>query len=114
VPFSPDFTARVAMSYAHAFRDNSLVSFSFDVSYRSETWLSVDNAPGLRQDAYTLVGFYSHWDSSDGRWYVRGGIRNLTDEVYRTDAQEFSSIAGIQTAYYGLPRNYYVSFGMRF
>ena len=114
VPFSPDFTARVAMSYAHAFRDNSLVSFSFDVSYRSETWLSVDNAPGLRQDAYTLVGFYSHWDSSDGRWYVRGGVRNLTDEVYRTDAQEFSSIAGIQTAYYGLPRNYYVSFGMRF
>ena len=57
---------------------------------------------------------YSHWDSADGRWSIRGGVRNLTDEVYRTDAQEFSSIAGIQTAYYGLPRNYYVSFGMRF
>ena len=36
-------------------------------------------------------------------------MRNLTDKVYKTDAQEFSSVGNIQTAYFGLPRNYYVT-----
>ena len=46
---------------------------------------------------------------ADGRWQLRAGVRNLTDELYKTDGQEFSSIGGIQTAYFGAPRNYYAS-----
>lgn len=114
VPFSPDLTARFAVNHAFPLANGGLITVGGDASYRSETWLSVDNAPGLRQDAYTLLGLYSHWDSADGKWHIRAGVRNLTDKVYKTDAQEFSSIAGIQTAYYGLPRNYYLSFGMHF
>ncbi len=36
-------------------------------------------------------------------------MRNLGDKVYKTDGQEFSSVGNIQTAYYGAPRNWYVS-----
>ncbi|KFN51946.1 hypothetical protein N790_03965 [Arenimonas malthae CC-JY-1] len=109
VPFSPELTARVALQHGFELPGGSLLSIGGDVSYRGETWLSVDNAPGLSQDAYTLVGLYGVWDSSDGRWQLRAGVRNLTDELYKTDGQEFSSIGGIQTAYYGAPRNYYAS-----
>ena len=31
-------------------------------------------------------------------------VKNLADEVYKTDAQEFSSVGGIRTAYFGAPR----------
>ncbi|MBY4595140.1 TonB-dependent receptor [bacterium BD-1] len=109
VPFSPELTARVALQHGFELPGGSLLSIGGDVSYRGETWLSVDNAPGLVQDAYTLVGLYGVWDSSDGRWQLRAGVRNLTDELYKTDGQEFSSIGGIQTAYFGAPRNYYAS-----
>lgn len=109
VPFSPEFTARVALQHGFELANGSLLTVGGDLSYRSETWLSVDNAPGLRQGAYTLAGLYGVWDSVDGRWQLRAGVRNLTDEVYRTDGQEFSSIGGIQTVYYGMPRNYYAS-----
>lgn len=114
VPFSPDFTGRIALQHGFELANGSLLTVGGDVSYRSETWLSVDNAPGLRQGAYTLAGLFGAWDSSDGRWQVRAGVRNLTDEVYKTDGQEFSSIGGIQTAYYGMPRNYYASLRYNF
>ena len=42
------------------------------------------------------------------------GVKNLTDEVYKVDAQEFSSVGNIQTAYYGDPQTWQVIVGYRF
>ena len=109
VPFSPEWTARVALQHTFYLGNGGGLTVGADAAYRSDTWLSVDNRAGLMQDAYTLVGLYGVWDSSDYRWQVRAGVRNLTDEVYKTEGQEFSSVGNIQTAYYGWPRNSYVS-----
>ena len=32
--------------------------------------------------------------------------RNLSDEVYKTEGQEFSSVGNIRTVYYGAPRTW--------
>ena len=109
VPFSPDWTARVALQHVFPLGDNGSLTLGGDVSYRSETWLSVDNRAVLSQDAYTLLGAYGVWDSPQMSWQVRAGVRNLTDKQYMTEGQEFASVGNIQTAYYGLPRNWYVS-----
>ncbi|MCF7220771.1 TonB-dependent receptor [Marilutibacter chinensis] len=109
VPFSPRWTAQLALSQSFGLGNGSTLTVGGDVSYRDDTWLSVDNRATLRQPAYTLVGLFASWDSADLRWQLRAGVRNLTDEVYKTDAQEFSSVANVQTAYYGWPRNYSVS-----
>ncbi|MBD9535134.1 TonB-dependent receptor [Stenotrophomonas sp. STM01] len=109
VPFSPDWTARVALQHVFSLGDNGSLTLGGDVSYRSETWLSVDNRAVLSQDAYTLLGAYGVWDSPQMSWQVRSGVRNLTDKQYMTEGQEFASVGNIQTAYYGLPRNWYVS-----
>ena len=109
VPFSPDWTARVALQHVFSLGENGSLTFGGDVSYRSETWLSVDNRAVLSQDAYTLLGAYGVWDSPQLTWQVRAGVRNLTDKQYKTEGQEFASVANIQTAYYGLPRNWYMS-----
>ena len=109
VPFSPEVTARLALQHQFDLAANGLLTIGGDVSHRSETWLSVDNRDVLRQDDYTVAGVYGIWDSPQYSWQVRAGVRNLTDEVYMTEGQEFASVGNIQTAYYGLPRNWYVS-----
>ena len=109
VPFSPDFTGRVALQHAIDLGGNGMLTFGGDAAYRSETWLSVDNREGLRQGAYTLFGVYGVWDSPQYAWQVRAGVRNLGDETYKTEGQEFSSVGNIQTVYYGMPRNAYLS-----
>ena len=109
VAFTPHWTARVAATHTFNLDNGGAITVGGDVSYRSTMWLSVDNRPGLVQPSYTLVGLFGVFDSADGHWQVRAGVRNLTDKTYKTDAQEFSSVGNIQTAYYGWPRNYYVS-----
>jgi iron complex outermembrane receptor protein len=109
VPFSPEWTARVALMQTFNLASGSAITVGGDVSYRDDTWLSVDNRPGLMQPSYALVGLLGIFDTADGHWQVRAGVRNLTDKVYKTDGQEFSSVGNIQTAYFGWPRNYYVS-----
>lgn len=109
VPFSPEWTARVALSHSLFLGSGAMLTFGGDVSYRDDVWLSVDNREVLKQDAYTLVGLYGIWDSPEGNWQVRAGVKNLTDKVYKTDGQEFSSVGNIQTAYYGWPRHFYVA-----
>lgn len=109
VPFSPDWSVRLAASQSFYTASGAAFTIGADASYRGDTWLSVDNRNVLSQDAYTVVGLFGVFDSADSKWQVRAGVRNLTDEVYKVDGQEFSSVANIQTAYYGLPRHYYAS-----
>ncbi|WP_440222051.1 TonB-dependent receptor [Dokdonella sp. MW10] len=109
VPFSPKWTARLAASQVFSLGDSGSLTFGGDVSYRADSWLSVDNRDVLKQDAFTTAGLFGIWDSPDYRWQLRAGVRNLTDKLYKTDAQEFSSVGNIQTAYYAMPRNYYVT-----
>src|SRR5690606_29083544 len=109
VPFSPPFTARVAVQHGFDLGGNGVLTIGGDISNRGETWLSVDNRENLRQETYNLLGVCAVWDSPQYAWEVRAGVRNLTDEVYMTEGQEFSSVGNIQTAYYGMPRNAYLS-----
>jgi len=74
----------------------------------------VDNWPDLRQDAYSISGLFAIWDSPQLAWQLRAGVRNLTDREYRASGTEFSSVGNIQTAYYGLPRNWYLSLRYQF
>ncbi|HST46051.1 MAG TPA: TonB-dependent receptor, partial [Luteimonas sp.] len=109
VPFSPEWTARLALQHTFQLGARGALTFGADASYRDDVWLSVDNRPNLKQDAYTLYGLFGSWDSPQYAWQVRAGVRNLGDEVYKTEGQEFSSVANIQTAFYGMPRNYSLS-----
>ena len=109
VPFSPEFTARLGVQQNFPLNNGGNIGIGGDVSYRSRTWLSVDNRDVLSQGAYSVIGAYGVWDSPGYTWQVRAGVRNLTDETYMIEGQEFASVGNIQTAYYGLPRNWYVS-----
>lgn len=109
VPFSPSKTIRLAATQSFNLTDGGAITLGADWSYRSETWLSVDNYDALSQKPYSVTGAFGIYDSADGHWQLRAGVRNVGNKVYKTDGQEFSSVGNIRTAYYGMPRNYYGS-----
>jgi iron complex outermembrane receptor protein len=107
--FSPRWTVRLGASYEWKLPTGSLV-LAGDANYRSRMALAVDNTavnssvqlPGMFQDAYWLYNASITWNVNDVFSIALQG-RNLSDEVYKTDAQEFSSVGNIRTAYYGAP-----------
>jgi iron complex outermembrane receptor protein len=113
-PFAPEWTARIGVAYTFALAEKGGLTFSTDVLYRDKQWLSVDNRDVLTQDSYALMNVLLSWASPSNAWYASAGIKNLTDEVYKVDAQEFSSVGNIQTAYYGDPQTWQFILGYRF
>jgi len=112
--FSPKWTARFAGTWTQGLANSSQLLFTLAANYRDAMWLSVENKPALTEDDYWVLDAIVSWISQDSRWTVRGGIKNLTDEVYRVEGQEFSSVGGIQTAYYGNPQTWTVSLEYRY
>jgi iron complex outermembrane receptor protein len=113
-PFAPNWTSRLAASYEFGLGDLGSLTLAADWQYRGEAWLSVDNRDVLTQDAFSVFNALATWQSQSQTWRASAGIKNLTDEVYKTDAQEFSSVGNIQTAYYGDPRTWQLTIGYSF
>ena len=90
------------------------ITLGGDARFVDTHFLSIDNRPGLVEPGYWLANAYVRFDAQGGRWYVQGGVKNLGDERYRTDGQEFSSVGNIQTVYYGDPRTWNVMVGFKF
>jgi len=110
--FSPDWTVRLGAAYEFDFAENGMLTVGAQSRYRSDMALAVDNAnvvtgalfPEMFQESYWIHDARIVWESASGRYTAGLYGRNLTEEVYKTDGQEFSSVAGIRTAYYGAPR----------
>ena len=106
--FSPEWTARFSAMWTQNLSNGSDLAFSATGRYRDAMWLSVENTEALTEDDYWVVDAMVSWVSSERHWTISGGVKNLADEVYRVEGQEFRSVGGIQTAYYGYPRTYTV------
>ncbi len=112
--FSPEWTARFGAMWTQNLANSSELTFSAAGSYRDAMWLSVENTPALTEDDYWVMDAMVSWLSAEGHWTISGGVKNLTDELYRVEGQEFRSVGGIQTAYYGYPRTYTIGFDYSF
>lgn len=120
--FSPTWTARYAGQYIFDLAGGGDVTVGAAAKFRSRMALAVDNTltnstvelPGMYQDSYWLYDARVVWTDASGRYSVGAYGQNLSDEVYKTDAQEFSVIGGIRTAYYGAPRTWMVKLTARY
>jgi iron complex outermembrane receptor protein len=112
--FAPPLTLTLATDYRIPVGDAGSITLGGDARFVDKHFLSVDNRPGLVEPGYWLANAYVRFDAQGGRWYVQGGVKNLADERYRTDGQEFSSVGNIQTVYFGDPRTWNVMVGFRF
>ncbi len=113
-PFAPPITFTLATDYRIPVGEAGTVTLGGDARFIDKHFLSVDNRPGLMEPGYLLANAYIRFDAQGNRWYLQGGVKNLTDRRYRTDGQEFSAVGNIQTVYYGDPRTFNVMVGFRF
>ncbi|WP_068076525.1 TonB-dependent receptor [Novosphingobium lentum] len=109
--FAPPLTMRVGADYRIPLGSAGL-TLGGDVRFIDKQYLSVDNRPGLTEPGYFIGNLYAQVDFA--RFYLRGSVKNVGNELYKTDGQEFSSVGNIQTAYYGDPRTWNVTVGVRF
>ncbi len=120
--FSPELTARFGGQSVFDLDGGSTITVGAAARFRSEQALAVDNTlinsmtrlPGMWQGRYWLFDARAVWTDASDRYTVGVYGQNLTDEVYRTDAQEFSSIGNIRTAYYGAPRTFMLKLTARY
>lgn len=111
--FAPPLTLTLGSDYTVPLGDFGRLTFGGDGRFVDAHFLSVDNRANLRESGYWVANAYVQLDSNAG-WYLRGGVKNLTDTLYRTDGQEFSSVGNIQTVYFGDPRTWNATVGFRF
>ncbi len=111
--FAPPLTLALATDYGIVIGSGNRLTFGGDLRFVDKHFLSVDNRPGLTEPGYTVANAFVQFDAAAG-WFLRGGVKNLADTRYRTDGQEFSSVGNIQTVYFGDPRTWSVTAGLRF
>jgi iron complex outermembrane receptor protein len=112
--FAPPLTLALGTDYGIALGGAGRVTLGGDIRFIDKHFLSVDNRPGLTEPGYAVANAFVQYDPAKGGWYLRGGVKNLTDSLYRTDGQEFSSVGNIQTVYFGDPRTWSIMAGVRF
>ena len=118
--FSPKWTMRLGPSYRWDL-DNGHITLSDQAVFHSTMAIAVDNAspqmqryPGMFQPSYWVDDAQLVWDSADGRYSLGLYAKNITNQVYRTDAENFATVGGIMTDYYGDPRTYNITFRYRY
>ncbi len=112
--FAPKWTARYGAQYTFDLGESGSIIVGAAAKYRSEMALAIDNTPsnskvrlpGMWDGRHWLWDARVVWESADRRFSAGVYGQNLTDELYKTDAQEFSSVGGIRTAYYGAPKTF--------
>ncbi|ABQ71240.1 TonB-dependent receptor (plasmid) [Rhizorhabdus wittichii RW1] len=131
---TPKWTASGTLAYSiPAFGGD--ISTSTTVSYRSKSQQFELRTPGLDQAGYALWDASIVWTSEGGRYSLGVHGRNLTDKQYIVSGNNFLSQnpdtgnfnrnaagaliptlgrEGVLTAYYGNPRQVFVSAGVKF
>lgn len=120
--FSPKWTARYGAQYMFDLPGGGDITVGGAAKYRSRMALAVDNtllnspveAPGMFQDAYWLYDARAVFTDASGRYSLGVFGQNLSDEVYKTDAQEFSAVGNIRTAYFGAPKTWMIKLSARY
>lgn len=111
--FAPPLTLTLGSDYTIPLGGAGSLTFGGDGRFVDAHFQSVDNRQNLRESGYWVANAYVQFDASAG-WYLRGGVKNLTSTLYRTDGQEFSSVGNIQTVYFGDPQTWNATVGFRF
>ncbi|HEY5721019.1 MAG TPA: TonB-dependent receptor [Allosphingosinicella sp.] len=131
---TPKWTLSGTLDYSTRVKSGSL-SASTTLSYRSKTFQFETPSPFLDQPGYALWDASLVWTSTDDRYTIGLHAKNLTDKNYITSGYQFLSVnpvtgvpnrnaagnvipslgrEGVVTAFYGNPRQVFLSFGLKF
>jgi len=130
---TPKWTTSATLGARFAVASGSL-NATTTLSYRSKTFQFETPSPFLDQKGYSLLDASLVWTSDNDRWTLGLHGKNLTDKQYITSGYQFLSAQadgtinrtaggnviptlgreGVATAFYGNPRQIFVSAGLKF
>ena len=110
---APDQTGSLAAQYEVP-TGFGRVRLAWDVTWRSDYFVEVNNHAALAQEGYGLHNVAVAFEEEDDRWAVSFGVKNLTDETYITHGFDLTAFPGVGLAYHGAPRTYRLKASYRF
>jgi iron complex outermembrane receptor protein len=85
-----------------------------DTAYRDKTYTEITASETLAQHAYWLANAFLGIKTSDDRWELRAGGRNLGDQRVRVQGFNLSEFPGYQLAFYSASRTWDVHLIFRY
>lgn len=110
---APDQTGSLAAQYEVP-TGFGRVRLAWDVTWRSDYFVDVNNHSALAQEGYGLHNAAVVFEEENDRWTVSFGVKNLTDETYITHGFDLTAFPGVGLAYHGAPRTYRLKASYRF
>ena len=115
IPFAPAYTADVNAEYSLPTPAGPL-SFQAEYQLRGRTYLTTNNDPDGRVDAYGLLNLRVTLASDDGRWRLSLFGKNVTDKTYVTRLFDLydNTLNGQKLITLGDPLTYGIEYRLKF
>ena len=114
IPNAPQFTFNGRARYTVPVGETLETSLQLDCNYVDSHYLEPNNREYLAEDGYFIANARVSLRSQDSPWQVAAWVRNLTDEEYRSSAQDLALALGFSEIVMGMPRTWGVEFEYRF
>jgi iron complex outermembrane receptor protein len=109
---APEITGSLSLVYTAPVTDTLDATFRADSTYRSMTYLDVENSP-LRSPDYALLNLSAEFDLPWKGASVRFAVDNVTDKQVLVAGFDGSASFGFTEGFFSDPRRYSVTFAIR-
>ena len=103
---SPKWNSHLSGTYNYPLGRGLELVLHADASYRGEVANEITDSPILRQGDYVMLNATLGLRTTDNRWELRAGGRNLSDANIIVQGFNLSEFPGVQTAFFGDRRSY--------
>jgi len=114
IPNAPNVTFNGRIRYEWPVGGTLAAAIQTDFNYVDEHFLEPNNREYLSEDGYFLANARVSLLSQGGPWQVSAWVKNLSDEEYRTAAQDLALSLGFSEIVMGMPTTWGVDFEYRF
>jgi iron complex outermembrane receptor protein len=114
IPNAPHVSFNGRLRYEVPFSGSLTSMWQTDFNYVDKHFLEPNNREYLSENGYFLVNARVSLMRKDGPWEVSAWGKNLTDEAYRSAAQDLALALGFSEIVMGIPRTWGVEFAYRF
>ena len=114
IPNAPATTFNGRIRYQWPVGSTLALAAQTDFNYVDDHFLEPNNREYLAENGYFLANARLSLLSQDNTWSVSAWVKNLTDEKYRTAAQDLALSLGFSEIVVGIPTTWGVEFEYRF
>lgn len=109
---APKMTGSISLAYTAPITDSLEATFRADATYRSLTYLDVENSP-LRSPKYATLNLSAEFDLPWEGTSLRLAADNVTDKQVLVAGFDGSASFGFTEGYYSDPRRFSITFAIR-